>query len=66
MLITSDSLRVKEWEINYDMERIPNLVKLNLVIVLDFLYSHSLCQITDCSLLFSMVTLLGINLIMQT
>ena len=28
MLITSDSLRVKEWEINYDMERIPNSVKL--------------------------------------
>ena len=28
MLITSESLRVKEWEINYDMKRMPNLVKL--------------------------------------
>ena len=33
MLITSESLSVKEWEINYDMKRIPNQVKLNLAIV---------------------------------
>ena len=33
MSITTGSLRVKEWEINYDMKRIPNLVKLNLAIV---------------------------------
>ena len=28
MLITSDSLRVKEREINYDMEKMPYSVKL--------------------------------------
>ena len=33
MSITTGSLRVKEWEINSDMKRIPNLVKLNLAIV---------------------------------
>ena len=28
MLITSECLRVKEWEFNYDMERMPYSVKL--------------------------------------
>ena len=53
MLITSDSLRVKEWEINYDMERIPNSVKLNLVIVTSLRFLVFTFIVSDHRLLFT-------------
>ena len=53
MLITSDSLRVKEWEIYYDMKRMPNLVKLNLVIVTSLRFLVFTFIVSDHSLLFT-------------
>ena len=53
MLITSESLRVKEWEIYYDMKKMPNLVKLNLVIVTSLRFLVLTFIVLDHRLLFT-------------